>query len=393
MVKRTKIPVEIDKDSDTLYLIIPERYIPTIEKKILPRKKSVNVEVTRYGGKGKTIRPGIEGFYPIPLDMTITHIYRNGKWIRITEKPMGQPGKRRENVWRSQIPAKIYRQYNILPRDYIRIAYKTITPDFIVPIQYRDIISYARWYPAYKTAFWIIPEDLTDFPTIKQGYLLGSAIADLFIYNNQIYIDFIFPGVERDLIRKGLGGYRVSAVINVSLKDKDSKKYKFKCDIRTQFLSVLQRTMYIDPNDNLIPITDCCAWTNKNLLDGNNLLWNVSKGLKSNQDVRDKHFNRNKITHFRKEPEITTENVKTGKIIELKNIYQGIESESISYGETFVQAGEEYGRPYPFDHAIKEIDYPIRKTIYYNKDIEKTFPDKWIWMDQNGFVWWRRKKD
>jgi hypothetical protein len=322
------------------------------------------------------------------------------------EKLRPEWSERRKELWRSEkarwldlyshIQSQDIYPFQIrgvtLPRIVKRGHWKDIRGN--VAVKYLDSIYATTEYKEDKYR-WEIPDYLSCYHVLEEALKIGNPEVQCYLYGF-IYINFMFPNFENQLFRRIGRCYRSTSHIKIGVVKE--KKYEFKFDIRSHYLSIVPQTYYLDPNGKPLPIYQALAWTNLRLFQAHPGFANIRAGFQTGTGLVRRKWSKTRqrmvrdVIPTRTEPtlwimgEISRINPK-GKPMD----YLGTENAQISLGE-----GEKhYGEFHSFYYCTKEVEYdkpPDPPETYDNARIEDTMirmGARRIYMDDFGFVWLR----
>jgi len=275
-----------------------------------------------------------------------------------------------------------------LPRRIKQGRWRTVREDF--GIKYLDSVYPVTEYKdgSYR---WDIPQHLDCYPVLEEALNIGNPEVQFYLHGF-IYANFMFPGFEEALYRRIGRCYRSTSHIKIGVVDK--RKYKFKFDIRSHYLSMCPQTYYVDPLGNPLPVSEALAWTNLRLLQAHPGFANIRAGFQTGAGLIRRKWDKNKqrMLKIQVEPRYESTLWVEGEISKEKpKDYMGTENVQISLGE----GEEEYGEFYKFHYCTKEVEYykpPAPPEKYDNDRIEGTMISlgaRRIYTDINGFVWLR----
>jgi len=381
-------------------LHIPEKYIPP--EAIKEKLKAVKVKKPRilettayiYGGGGVKIRYVYRGMPPrpyavkiprtgvsgliekgIPLDLTLTHVYHDGVWEEVKEKPVLHPTTWTKRRWRAEIPSAIRYKYIIEPGTPVRLSYTEYITEWVKLKTARlTIYCYREKYEVYynaktRKAVWRIPEDIECYTNLQQGFIdKTSPSAECHFDGNKIYIDFIFSGFAGKFISsKTRYAYRSMAVRNyTTIEDTD---YPFLAEIRAFIITTCPKTFYQDKT-RYMKLLDALRITCENMV------YFFTTSIRAAEKKGSVYYETKPI-YLVEQPEVET--------------YGEEDNVKVSYGET---------EPYPYYRVIKYIRIINEETykrrsrkpyVYHNDRIERDLHMSGIVeIDKHGFVWLRR---
>ena len=379
-------------------LHIPEEYIP--EEAIVEEFKPIKIEKPRilqttayiYGGGGVKIRYTYRGTPPrayavriprvgvsgliekgIPLNLTLTHVFIDGRWEEVIEKPVLHPTTWTRKRWRAEIPSAIRYKYIIEPGTPLRLSYTEYVEKWVKLKKIRLFIYcygdiYETYYnPEARNAIWVIPDNIESYQNLLQGFIEQTApSAECHFDGNRVYIDFIFSSFAGKYISsKTRFAYRSMAVRNYTATEEVD--YPFLAEIRAFIITTCPKTFYQDKT-RYMKLLDALRITVENMT----------------------YFFTTSIRHAEKKGAVLYE-ITPVFLEEMPEVETYGEEDNIklSYGET---------EPYPYYKVIKYIRIINEQTakrrrkpyIYHNDVIEKELRmNSIVKIDKNGFIWLR----
>jgi len=128
---------------------------PEAEKHIYKKPRYVDFPTYSYAKNRVGIRAGKEWVerYGYPIDMYLSKVFVDGKWVNIKEKPKLSlvKGRYPETIeaWRAEIPAPIRRKYNITPNTPIHTRVESISYKYFATLKlwgyrYRVMLDYGE---------------------------------------------------------------------------------------------------------------------------------------------------------------------------------------------------------------------------------------------------------
>lgn len=377
-----RITMTLEDNKPVLH--IPEKSIPKHLRRPqpirLPQRQEYETTAYIYGGGGVKITPegikiprtGVSGPIPeigIPTDLVITHVFKDGRWITVEEKPVLTPIRWSPRRWRASIPVSIRYKYRIVPGTKVRMMYTEYVTRFVVPklkIHHLSKEYYADWDEENRWMTWYVPEDTPCYDTLalalKERIYAG---AECHFEETHVNIDFIFSAFGGKYISRKTGyAFRNMAVRNYTATVEID--YPLLVEIRAFYLTSCPKEFYQDEK-RYIPLLDALRITVQNIV----------------------YFFTQSIRHAEKEGKVTYETTP----ISIEEMEVEVLGEEENVEVDYAEAD-----PFPFYKAVKyvriinEQTYKRRKGkpyIYHDVDIEEELKIHPLVEIKDGFIWMR----
>lgn len=400
-----ELPVQ--KQKDIVFVYIPSQYIPEkIKKKTfksikLKKPYEYRTYTYIYGGGGITRnnvfipRTGISGNIKeaIPTDMKLTHIFKRGRWIPITEEPLLYPVKWSATRWRANIPISIRIKYAVQPYEMVRVTYSEYITDF-VPAYTGEITIYHHGY-AYKIqldraggATWVIPKETLCHQALSTGLDMNVAcnvqLEDA-MQKDMMIAEFIFSKVGgKAVAKRNQIAYRTMVVKNYSSVKIDKSDYPELMEIRCSYLTSCPMEYYLPFKTKLETALEMSV---------NNILSFFIPGLKTGYNKGEKILKQISLNRYLKDKTVIK------KVMEEKGYEGVILEETTGYIDSLdiEKSRIEYNKVAPFAFYTAEKYIRIKKGSleyeYYNDDIDLIVNKKilndgsMVYVDKQRFIW------